>query len=103
MRIAPSPSTHSLWPQIACSVPHPSLSSCLDFLSVTLDLCPFSLVSSPPSPDDDLRQTEGFKNVSLGNVLAVSYTTQREKLTFLEEDDKVGTGSPRVRAGPGLT
>uniref|UniRef100_F6TNY4 Dipeptidyl peptidase 3 n=1 Tax=Equus caballus TaxID=9796 RepID=F6TNY4_HORSE len=37
---------------------------------------------------DDLRQTEGFKNVSLGNVLAVSYTTQREKLTFLEEDDK---------------
>uniref|UniRef100_A0A2K6GMN5 Dipeptidyl peptidase 3 n=1 Tax=Propithecus coquereli TaxID=379532 RepID=A0A2K6GMN5_PROCO len=37
---------------------------------------------------DDLRQTEGFKNVSLGNVLAVAYTTPREKLTFLEEDDK---------------
>uniref|UniRef100_A0A2K5Z0R1 Dipeptidyl peptidase 3 n=1 Tax=Mandrillus leucophaeus TaxID=9568 RepID=A0A2K5Z0R1_MANLE len=37
---------------------------------------------------DDLRQTEGFKNVSLGNVLAVAYATQREKLTFLEEDDK---------------
>lgn len=70
-------------------------------LSVTLDLCPFSLVSSLPSPsDDDLRQTEGFKNVSLGNVLAVAYATQREKLTFLEEDDKVGTGSPGVRAGP---
>eukprot|EP00069_Balaena_mysticetus_P012830 bmy_07802T0 len=37
---------------------------------------------------DDLRQTEGFKNVSLGNVLAVAYATQREKLTFLEEEDK---------------
>lgn len=41
--------------------------------------------------------------MSLGNVLAVAYATQREKLTFLEEDDKVGTGGPRVRAGPGLT
>ena len=36
--------------------------------------------------------------MSLGNVLAVAYATQREKLTFLEEEDKVGTG-----AGPGLT
>lgn len=62
------------------------------------------LLPSLPSPsDDDLRQTEGFKNVSLGNVLAVAYATQREKLTFLEEDDKVGTGSPGVRAGSGLT
>ncbi|MBN3304720.1 DPP3 peptidase, partial [Amia calva] len=38
---------------------------------------------------DDIRQTEGFKNVSLGNVLAVAYATQKEKLTFLEEADKV--------------
>ncbi|XP_030638508.1 dipeptidyl peptidase 3 [Chanos chanos] len=37
---------------------------------------------------DDIRQTEGFKNVSLGNVLAVAYATQKEKLTFLEESDK---------------
>ncbi|XP_066575009.1 dipeptidyl peptidase 3 [Amia ocellicauda] len=37
---------------------------------------------------DDIRQTEGFKNVSLGNVLAVAYATQKEKLTFLEEADK---------------
>lgn len=31
--------------------------------------------------------------MSLGNVLAVAYATQREKLTFLEEDDKVGTAA----------
>ncbi|KAF7662537.1 hypothetical protein LDENG_00233610 [Lucifuga dentata] len=37
---------------------------------------------------DDIRQSEGFKNVSLGNVLAVAYATQKNKLTFLEEDDK---------------
>lgn len=27
--------------------------------------------------------------MSLGNVLAVAYATKKEKLTFLEEDDKV--------------
>lgn len=42
--------------------------------------------------DDDIRQTDGFKNVSLGNVLAVAYSTQKEKLTFLAEEDKVCVG-----------
>ncbi|XP_063059784.1 dipeptidyl peptidase 3 [Engraulis encrasicolus] len=37
---------------------------------------------------DDIRQTEGFKNVSLGNVLAVGSVGSREDLTFLEEDIK---------------
>lgn len=37
--------------------------------------------------------------MSLGNVLAVAYATKREKLTFLEEEDKVGTVYLRLGLG----
>ena len=37
---------------------------------------------------DSIRQSEGFKNVSLGNVLAASYGAGEKPVTFVRAEDQ---------------
>lgn len=39
--------------------------------------------------DDDIRQNEGFKNVSLGNVIAAM---PKQKMNFIDQEDEVWIG-----------
>ena len=40
----------------------------------------------PPILDDEIRQSEGFKNVNLGNVISSSYKAEK-KTTFVSQED----------------
>ena len=40
-----------------------------------------------PLSDDDIRQNEGFKNVSLGNVLSAAAADKR--VSFIAPEDQV--------------
>ena len=57
------------------------------FLTVSKPLITFLQFAILLPSDDEIRQNEGFKNVSLGNVLLAAYSDKR--VAFVSHEDQV--------------
>ena len=67
----------SIFPTVSLAPPLPFLSQRV-FFDITH-------IVIKPCLDDDISQNEGFKNVSLGNVISAQ---PKQKMNFLDEEDE---------------